>query len=1858
MMKLLLFLVVVLCLVGSASAADYTVSTSTSVVDGTIYCDGVCDATDTIIIDGGARGSLLLKNFDGDGSYITITNEDTDPDSQVVITGNGDGGTWSPLELRDCKYVDLRGDNDADIAYGIKVIYDDDPVQAGVVWVRQESDHIKISYLEISDISHEATGLMVLDGTLSDAWIFDTFEIHHNYIHDTGYSGMYLGMNNPPTEFDPYISNFSVHDNLMEDMGAYGMTLKGVHADSDVCLIYNNTVRPSDRSASGGNSTGLVFESDGSAHQGIGVQYYYGSTYANIYDNWVEKTRGPGFKIGDQNHNVYNNTIVGCGVNNSVLWGHGIVAYNHLDGGNFYDNIIIQPVRYGVYGRSGTNTDGATMSRNLIGDAGVGEWGEETADRLVESSGADANTYYADVATFGFDVWSDDDDFSNDEFTFLGDSDDTYDNTLKSSTPDTVNNDVEWLSCGMLSGDIKYRSVIWFNLSEYNSTDTVDSALLNLTWYFNGTGRNKSTNVGIYLANATTDTDYLNWNNSSNGVAWREPGGNWLDANWADNGTTPFASVLIPNTAADDSAHSFDITELVQAIVNESRTNNGFFIISNETNINYIAFASLDHTTEAYNPTLNITHSIAEEDPTADFTYHKIITLNQSMINQSIGTGKYPLLVSDIDTDLRDNCQADGDDIVFFDADNSTQLPHENETWNSTTGEIVHWVGIEDVTNVSHVVMYYGNATMANSENATGVWDSNYMMVQHFQETDIDGGAGDIKDSTSNDNDGTTSAMSSANQEPGKIDGSFNFSASTDAIVNITDDSTLDGFTSGFTISGWYNFNAEGAYYLISKYETSGDQRAWLLKLEGNDNLRIYVDDAGTAAEISNFNPTIVPGTWYKLDAVWESGEYPLLYFDGALANEVDRDGLVSSIKDSSTILRMGRGYSPGDTFFTGDENRISNIARSHAYIETDYNNSAYPTLFISIGTEQTEADTTPPLSITSLTNTTGNFWHNWTWTNPSDADFNYSYILINNSWISNTSNEYYNLSADAHNTSTISIKTVDTTGNMNTTWVNHTSTIPNNAITISNISTSYTLNEGETLSIDADATDADSDTPTFNDNSTDWNVNSATGIVSWVTADGDNGIHNWYINVSDGYGSTDQYNFTVTINDSIYDPTVTMLSQTPSEIYQNSTGYMNISYGITHDTSGLNNTSVSFIYRNYDPLCGCSNHSIMVPDNDKATVWDLDGQILRAQNRNETLNFEDNTSITGGDIYTWSGLDENSTRLTIVPVNSTYTLIYINATVHDVMPQMWYLDRTDLEEAPKTQIAIHKTQNLLIKLWNLELFKGNYDHITAGYTDTDLEDNPALHPSDANPLNYYYVNESYDPATGGDPLTSGYAFYMGSGNASEWIDHVYSPHANSNYVRSFINNTLLNQYINTTEISYLYLTSNTASSKPYYINVTDIASSTNVSFADTNVLWTGDTTLTQQSYTPNVWLSFMKDSITFDHKLYVADNNGKWDNSTLSSTVVGAGLFPPTKPSFYAFHNGYTDNDMNGTYHDTIQIQIGISTDPDGGNVNHNLTLHYSNETLIEIINNTVHTPNGIFVNVSFNTTSHYSENETYTLRLIATDDESENVTTWLGVNFSLGIFNYDNFTFTNTSISPTAVRENDPFTVTVDINDSDGTISTAIVKISSTNYTMTNTGGDTWSYTFTSTSTPTTYYVQNFYAQDNDGDWNSTSSTLSIDVVSSTGTGSSGGISPTATPTPTPTPTAIPTTAPYEKNITDTLEGIKNVVKGQLGLYEDGNYISIFEINFNSVEKTYTKDIYIENHTKCTILENSSAINDCTQDTDMVTISMPFIPEDEGLFYSTRDYFEIEAGVETYYVNVDILVINIYDLFHLDGW
>jgi parallel beta-helix repeat protein len=88
--------------------------------------------------------------------------------------------------------------------------------------------------------------------------------------------------------------------------------------------------------------------------------------------------------------------------------------------------------------------------------------------------------------------------------------------------------------------------------------------------------------------------------------------------------------------------------------------------------------------------------------------------------------------------------------------------------------------------------------------------------------------------------------------------------------------------------------------------------------------------------------------------------------------------------------------------------------------------------------------DTTPPVSITGLTLVSnGTTWLNWSWTNPSDRDFAYVAIWINNAWHNTTSNttHFFNTSCvlTPGTVYTIATHTVDSSGNINQTWINQT---------------------------------------------------------------------------------------------------------------------------------------------------------------------------------------------------------------------------------------------------------------------------------------------------------------------------------------------------------------------------------------------------------------------------------------------------------------------------------------------------------------------------------------------------------------------------------------------------------------------------------------------------------------------------------------------------------------------------------------------------------------------------------------------------------------------------------------------------
>lgn len=401
-------LFLIFCMPFSIWAKDYIITKEKSYIDGRIFCEGkACTSSDRIIISSGLRGALLLKNFDGKGSYISICNENSPANLPVTIENDGGPGT-GVLTLESCAYVDLRGNGDPDMVYGIKISHDTDPGdRSGSLKTRGDCDYIKIGYIEIEHVgSGSATGnsgIHIKSDELKSNIVLSNFEIHHNYIHNVRYAGMYLGSNEPDKEDSPYLSGWSIHDNILENMGAYGITFKGVTGIAEN-TIYNNTVK----------KTGLIHDdlSDNFKH-GIGFHFFYNKSAVSVFGNRIEDTVGPGLKIGGgPGSKVYQNEILGCGKGGDVDSGHGIeILRSEANNIEFYENIIIQANGYGIYGHYNANNN--LHRNNIIAGCRIGEAGGQG---LIEGTDAFANNYKESVEAMKFKAWSDDGDYSNDIF--------------------------------------------------------------------------------------------------------------------------------------------------------------------------------------------------------------------------------------------------------------------------------------------------------------------------------------------------------------------------------------------------------------------------------------------------------------------------------------------------------------------------------------------------------------------------------------------------------------------------------------------------------------------------------------------------------------------------------------------------------------------------------------------------------------------------------------------------------------------------------------------------------------------------------------------------------------------------------------------------------------------------------------------------------------------------------------------------------------------------------------------------------------------------------------------------------------------------------------------------------------------------------------------------------------------------------------------------------------------------------------------------------------------------------------------------------------------------------------------------
>lgn len=337
--------------------------------------------------------------------------------------------------------------------------------------------------------------------------------------------------------------------------------------------------------------------------------------------------------------------------------------------------------------------------------------------------------------------------------------------------------------------------------------------------------------------------------------------------------------------------------------------------------------------------------------------YRKRITINSDKIDGTLS--HFPVLIFNAsDSNLQDHALPSGNDIVFLPFSEEWQTgtwrntyDFEIERYDSSTGELVAWVRIPEVSDDvdTEFFMYYNcSITNFNKENQSGVWQSNFTMVHHFEEE-----SGTLYDSTSNDYDGTNNGA--AYNDSSLIGGGYDFDITGADYINLGT-SEIIANQANYAIELWYKTSYTGVLESIETFygETDGVVNGIVLGLTDAGAPHLWVYDG------SNFNTgtTDYFGTndnqWHQLYFVKNASNDWQVYVDGYKRSTYTTGiGNIAGIDD----VRIGMESSSlsEDTFDgTLDEIRLSDASRNQNWINATYFNLNDPSSFISFGNEKT----------------------------------------------------------------------------------------------------------------------------------------------------------------------------------------------------------------------------------------------------------------------------------------------------------------------------------------------------------------------------------------------------------------------------------------------------------------------------------------------------------------------------------------------------------------------------------------------------------------------------------------------------------------------------------------------------------------------------------------------------------------------------------------------------------------------------------------------------------------------------------------------------------------------------------------
>ncbi len=372
-----------------------------------------------------------------------------------------------------------------------------------------------------------------------------------------------------------------------------------------------------------------------------------------------------------------------------------------------------------------------------------------------------------------------------------------------------------------------------------------------------------------------------------------------------------------------------------------------------------------DGTLFANGETVVIKDSVSRETNTVASVAGNVVTMQNNLANtyttansgfvkntaDSVDLVDFPMLVSlDSDASLASNAKSDGYDIAFTASNESTQLKHEIESYNNSTGALIAWVKIPTLSTSADTViyMYYGNASATDQSDKNNVWNNNYVTVQHLNDLTTS----TVDDSTSGNYDGAKSSANNPLESDAKIYKAQDFSS--DSInygaLSISNTYTAEAWIKADTLSASGDRTTFGSSVFASALLGSG-YGTWLTigKGGGTEVTLVSYETANTGHNTTGagLNTT----DWFHIVAIATKSGNAKVYVNG-----VERLSFTTSNTAWSGNFTLGDLRDARGIYFDGliDEVRLSNNIRDFDWISTEYKNQNSPSTFYTLGNVET----------------------------------------------------------------------------------------------------------------------------------------------------------------------------------------------------------------------------------------------------------------------------------------------------------------------------------------------------------------------------------------------------------------------------------------------------------------------------------------------------------------------------------------------------------------------------------------------------------------------------------------------------------------------------------------------------------------------------------------------------------------------------------------------------------------------------------------------------------------------------------------------------------------------------------------